>query len=128
MPAPVAAPAAAAVPAYVPERVYDTRRRAFADLESMLADLAKADVVFVGEQHDDPNTHRLEAAILDGLRRRGVRVTLSLEMFERDTQAGLNSYLSDGIAEADFLSSSRPSTTIWGVYIGLAPNVFAYAS
>ena len=107
-PAPVAAPAAAAVPAYVPERVYDTRRRAFADLESMLADLAKADVVFVGEQHDDPNTHRLEAAILDGLRRRGVVVTLSLEMFERDAQAGLNSYLSGGIAEADFLSSSRP--------------------
>ena len=56
----------------------------------MLADLARADVVFVGEQHDDPNTHRLEAAILEGLRRRGVPVTLSLEMFERDTQAGLN--------------------------------------
>ena len=59
----------------------------------MLADVAKADVVFVGEQHDDPNTHRLEAAILDGLRRRGVAVTLSLEMFERDTQADVDSYL-----------------------------------
>ena len=79
-------PPVAPAPVYVPERVYDTRRQAFADLESMLADLAKADVVFVGEQHDDPNTHRLEAAILDGLRRRGVPVTLSLEMFERDTQ------------------------------------------
>ena len=74
----------------------------------MLADLAKADVVFVGEQHDDPNTHRLEAAILDGLRRRGVPVTLSLEMFERDTQAGLDSYLAGGIAEEEFLKTSRP--------------------
>ena len=54
------APSAVAAAVYVPERVYDTRRQAFADLESMLADLAKADVVFVGEQHDDPNTHRLE--------------------------------------------------------------------
>jgi uncharacterized iron-regulated protein len=101
-------PPAATMPAYVPERVYDTRRQTFADLESMLADIARADVVFVGEQHDDPNTHRLEAAILDGLRRRGVIVTLSLEMFERDTQAGLNSYLSGGMAEGDFLKSSRP--------------------
>lgn len=95
-------------PAYVPERVYNTRERAFADLEVMLADLAKADVVFVGEQHDDANTHRLEAAILDGLRRRGVTVTVSLEMFERDVQGSLNSYLSDGISEAELLKSSRP--------------------
>ena len=94
------------VAVYVPERVYDTRRQAFADLESMLADLAKADVVFVGEQHDDPNTHRLESAILDGLRRRGVPVTLSLEMFERDAQPGVNSYLAGGITEEDFLKSS----------------------
>jgi uncharacterized iron-regulated protein len=101
-------PPASSVLAYVPERVYDTRRQAFADLESMVADIARADVVFVGEQHDDPNTHRLEAAILDGLRRRGVTVTLSLEMFERDTQPGLNSYLADGIAEGDFLKASRP--------------------
>ena len=84
-------------PVYVPERVYDTRRQAFADLESMFADVAKADVMFVGEQHDDPNTHRLEAAMLDGLRRRGVPVTLSLEMFERDTQAGLDAYLAGAI-------------------------------
>ena len=103
---PVAPPVPAAV--YVPERVYDTRRKAFADLESMLADLAKADVVFVGEQHDDPNTHRLEAAILDGLRRRGVPVTLSLEMFERDAQPGVNSYLAGGITEEEFLKASRP--------------------
>ena len=98
----------ASPPAYVPERVYDTRRHAFADLEVMLADLAKADIVFVGEQHDDPNTHRLEAAILDGLRRRGVTVSVSLEMFERDTQGSVNSYLSGGISEDEFLKSSRP--------------------
>ena len=53
------------VSGYVPERVYDTGRQAFADLEVVLADIATADVVFVGEQHDDPNTHRLEAALLE---------------------------------------------------------------
>jgi uncharacterized iron-regulated protein len=101
-----AQPSAPAV--YVPERVYDSRRAAFSDFEAMLADLAKADVVFVGEQHDDPNTHRLEAAILDGLNRRGAPVTLSLEMFERDVQGKLDAYLTGSVEEEAFLQASRP--------------------
>lgn len=94
--------------AYVPQRVYDTRRKAFTDFEMMLADLARADVVLVGEQHDDPNTHRLESAILQGLMRRQVPVIVSLEMFERDVQATLDQYLAGTMSEEDFLKASRP--------------------
>jgi uncharacterized iron-regulated protein len=57
-----ASPASAPAGDYVPQRVYDTRRGAFTDFESMVADLARADVVFVGEQHDNPGTHRLQEA------------------------------------------------------------------
>jgi uncharacterized iron-regulated protein len=101
-------PHAALSATYVPERVYDTRRREFTDFEAMLADLARADVALVGEQHDDPNTHRLEAAMLQGLLRRNVALTVSLEMFERDTQSALDSYLAGSMSEEDFLKGSRP--------------------
>ncbi len=94
--------------AYVPQRVYDTRRKTFIDFEMMLADLARADVVMVGEQHDDPNTHRLESAILQGLMRRDVPITVSLEMFERDVQKTLDQYLAGAMSEEDFLKASRP--------------------
>lgn len=111
--APATVPLPAAViqaepPAYVPQRVYDTRRGAFADFESMVADLARADVVLVGEQHDDPNTHRLELALLEGLGRRRVPVTLSLEMFERDVQPFLDGYLAGTLREEEFLKAARP--------------------
>jgi uncharacterized iron-regulated protein len=93
---------------YVPQRVFDTRQKAFTDFESMLADLARADAVFVGEQHDDPNTHRLELAIVEGLTRRGVPVIVALEMFERDVQGNLDQYAAGSMAEEPFLKGSRP--------------------
>jgi len=93
---------------YVPERVFDTRQHAFSDFEVMLADLARADAVFIGEQHDDPNTHRLELAIVEGLTRRGVPVIVALEMFERDVQGPLDRYASGAIGEEQFLKESRP--------------------
>ncbi len=97
-----------AVSAYVPQRVFDTRQNAFADFESMLADLARADAVFVGEQHDDPNTHRLELAIVEGLTRRGVPVVVAMEMFERDVQSALDHYAAGAMTEEQFLKASRP--------------------
>ena len=108
---PIRQAAASAPPApsvYVPQRVYDTQRKAFTDFEMMEADLARADVVLLGEQHDDANTHRLETAVLEGLARRRVPVTLSLEMFERDVQPTLDIYVSGTSAEDEFLKGARP--------------------
>jgi uncharacterized iron-regulated protein len=93
---------------YVPERVFDPARGGFADFEVMLADLATADVVLVGEQHDDPNTHRLELAVLEGLAHRRGNVVVSLEMFERDVQEPLEHFLMGHTAEDEFLKDARP--------------------
>jgi uncharacterized iron-regulated protein len=93
---------------YVPNRVFDSARGQFADFESMVATLARADVVFVGEQHDDPNTHRLERAILEGLARRRGGLILSLEMFERDVQDRVEQFRLGHLSEAEFLATSRP--------------------
>jgi hypothetical protein len=93
---------------YVPYRVFDTAAGQFTDFEAMTADLVQADVVFVGEQHDDPNTHRLERMVLEALAARKARVILSLEMFERDTQKVLDEFQAGYLSEAGFLRASRP--------------------
>lgn len=93
---------------YLPHRVFDTAARQFTDFEAMASDLASADVVFVGEQHDDPNTHRLERLLLEALAARRGGVILSLEMFERDVQARLDEFQAGYLSEAGFLRVSRP--------------------
>src|SRR5215475_9873278 len=93
---------------YIPHRVYKSGDKRFSDLEAMLAEIARADVAFVGEQHDDPATHRIERAILEGLARRRGNVVVALEMFERDTQPSLDEYFAGRSNEEDFLRASRP--------------------
>jgi uncharacterized iron-regulated protein len=93
---------------YVPHRVYNSGEKKFSDFEMMLTELARADVVFVGEQHNDPATHRLELAILEGLGRRRGAIIVALEMFERDTQQAVDDYLTGKITEQEFLKISRP--------------------
>jgi uncharacterized iron-regulated protein len=93
---------------YVPHRVFDSREKRFSDFEAMAADLARSEVVFVGEQHNDAPGHRIELAILEGIRRRRSNVAVAMEMFERDVQPKLDDYLAGRITEEDFLKASRP--------------------
>ena len=74
----------------------------------MVERLARADVVFFGEQHDDPETHRAEAEVLEAIGRTGRPVVVSLEMFERDIQGVVDDYLAGRLSERDFLARARP--------------------
>src|ERR1044072_5749212 len=76
--------------------------------DAMLDSLAKADVVFIGEQHDHAQGHALELAIFKGLADRRQRVALAMEMFERDVQPILDEYLRGLISESSFTAAARP--------------------
>lgn len=91
----------------VPHRVYATSAKAFTSFDAMLDDLVKADVVFVGEQHNDANTHRWQLALLEAIAKRRSGVMLALEMFERDAQEPLEHFLMGHTDEVEFLRESR---------------------
>ena len=75
--------------------------------------LAQASAVFVGEQHDDPETHKLEVRLFAELHKKvGPRLALAMEMIERDGQAGLEDYLAGKLDEAAFAKA----VTLWKTY------------
>ena len=55
--------------------------------------LATADFVLLGEQHDNPDHHRLQAWVIARLAARGRRPALAVEMLTTDQQPALDSYL-----------------------------------
>jgi len=85
-------------------------------LEDIVTALARVEVVFVGESHDDPGAHALQRDLLQAAYARyGAstaaekrQIVLSLEMFERDVQLVLDEYLAGLIPESQFLACSRP--------------------
>ncbi|MEO8333681.1 MAG: ChaN family lipoprotein [bacterium] len=89
-------------------RVHQSATNSTVPFAEMVATAARADIVFFGEEHDDPETHFAEFALLEGIGRLRPNVVLSLEMFERDVQPMLDDYLGGRMSEADFLAKSRP--------------------
>jgi uncharacterized iron-regulated protein len=89
-------------------RVHESSANRSVSFNDLISTAAKADIVFFGEQHDDPETHFAEFALLEGIGRVRPRVVVSLEMFERDVQPLVDDYLADRISEAEFLAKSRP--------------------
>ena len=93
-------------------RIYDTKAAQFVPFSRLAQAMRGVDVVFFGEQHDDPATHAAELAVLATLGERE-HVVLSMEMFERDVQPLLDRYLAGSLSEKDFLAGSRP----WDRYL-----------
>ena len=74
--------------------------------EKMLKNLQKQDVVLIGELHNNPISHWLELEITQALSEKR-QLVLGAEMFERDNQAALTSYLQGKITAKGLDSSAR---------------------
>jgi len=105
-----------------------------ASLDDVVASFDAADIVLIGEAHDDPVAHQLELYLLirahqrcsatpdarpdartltlagngTGAAPRRRRLILSLEQFERDAQTVLDEYVGGTIREHDLLLDARP--------------------
>jgi uncharacterized iron-regulated protein len=78
------------------------------DYSDIIKEAAKADVVFIGELHDNPVAHWLELEITKDLfSEKGKNLILAAEMFETDNQLLIDEYFSDIIKEASFEKETR---------------------
>jgi uncharacterized iron-regulated protein len=76
--------------------------------EQMLKELQKADVVFLGEYHDQPITHWLQLNLLKDLHSAtDKKIRVGAEMFETDDQLKINEYFQGIISQKKFEEESR---------------------
>ncbi|WP_437922160.1 ChaN family lipoprotein [Sphingobacterium sp. LRF_L2] len=99
-------------------RIYSVKLRQEITLTELIEKLKDADVVFFGEEHNDSVAHLLELAIFKGLHQHyGDGLTLSMEMFQTDTQPVLDEYLAGWITEKNLNTDAR----VWKNYKDYRP-------
>lgn len=82
-------------------------------LAQVLARLEAARVVYLGETHDDPASHALQAALVRALYARDPSLGIGLEMVQRPSQPVLDDYVAGRIDEAQLLTRLEWPTR-WG--------------
>ncbi|MHC4990483.1 MAG: ChaN family lipoprotein [Planctomycetota bacterium] len=80
------------------------------DWSDMVASFAEADVIILGEQHNDGAGHAVQLAVVEDALARWDDVAVSLEMLERDEQPIVDDYL-EGVIDAEQFATLTFSTT-----------------
>lgn len=82
------------------------------DFTAMMKEVAKADITFFGELHDNSMAHWLELQVMKELFAQRGSVTLGMEMFEADNQLILDEYVNGLIDEKLLLNEAK----VWDNY------------
>jgi len=90
-------------------KIWDVKAAAFIDESACLKQLAGARFVLLGERHDNPDHHRLQARVVGALARAGRRPAVVLEMLDVTQQSTVDQYE----ARADASASGFGAALAW---------------
>jgi uncharacterized iron-regulated protein len=97
----------AATGAELPVALLRTPGQERVSIDEAADELAEADVVFLGEQHDSAEGHAVQLALTKAIAERRGRIVLSMEMLERDSQRLIDMYVDGKIDQAEFRATAR---------------------
>jgi uncharacterized iron-regulated protein len=103
-------------------KVWAARERAVVDENELFGALARARFVLLGERHDNPDHHQLQARALRAVVRTGRRPAVVLEMLEIDSQDIIDRYqASPQATSAGFGAAVGWQATSWPRYVEYQP-------
>lgn len=105
-------------------RVWDVAAARFITTEALLTRLGAARFILLGERHDHPEHHTLQASIVRGVTAAGRRPAVAFEMLGADQTAALTAHLQasprDAAGLGDAVGWSRSGWPSWRLYEPIA--------
>ncbi|XXF81479.1 ChaN family lipoprotein [Myxococcaceae bacterium GXIMD 01537] len=101
-------------------RIWDVEHGQWVDEAAMLESLGGARDVLLGEKHDNPDHHRLQAAVVTALAEQGRKPVLAFEMLDVTQQPAVDAALAKAPKDADALATAvdwaRSGWPAWALY------------
>lgn len=94
-------------------RIWDVKSRRFSDAAVLTDRLRSASIVLLGETHDNPEQHRIQARLYDMLTAGAKRRALAMEQFDVDRQAQIDAVLQTGGATPDRVAQAGHFDAGW---------------
>jgi uncharacterized iron-regulated protein len=77
-------------------KIWDPANATFIDEKELLRRAAQAEILLLGETHDNPEHHRLQRQVLAARREAGARPALLMEQFDIDQQPAIDEVVRNG--------------------------------
>jgi uncharacterized iron-regulated protein len=109
-------------------KIWQSATQTMVDASVVAGALARADFILLGEKHDNPDHHRLQADAILAIVRAGHKPTLALEMLEPEQDAIVERYRSGGSAAPGLgaaLGWEKSGWPPWPTYLPIADVAFA---
>ena len=106
-----------------PERIYRVSDGHVVSFGTMVADLKKEPIVFIGEFHTDVQHHQWEMDVIKALYDGGVPLTVGFEMFQAGYQTELNQWVDGKLSPAAFIQVYDKN---WEMPWALYRDIFYY--
>jgi len=88
---------------YAAETIVDMETGMPTGFDSLIHNLSRTDVVFLGEQHTDKRHHEIQLQILKALWEKDPSITVGMEMFSREYQPVLDLWSDGQLEQSTFL-------------------------
>lgn len=92
-------------------------------VDDVAAEAASSRFVYLGESHDSPDHHRMQADVIRALVKKGRNVVVGFEMFTRPNQENLNGWTLGWYSEAEFIEKADWKKQ-WGFDYSLYKPIF----
>ncbi len=110
-----------------PGDIIDTKTGGVISFDSLMTELSKAKVVYVGETHTSAEDHEIQLKIAKALFAANPSLALAMEMFPSRAQPVLDRYTQGLLTEDDFVRESEWEK-VWGYPFQLYRGLTAFAA